>query len=841
MADKEGYFTNTWAVEIDPAEEHVVANIAKRHGFSIIGQIGDLPGHYHFRHDEVDELNKEHNRDKTDRLLLEKEVKWAEQQKILHRVKRDGIPTDPKFKEMWYLLNEGQTGGPVGVDINVLPVWRKGISGKGVVVSILDDGVDHTHPDLAGNFDPRASHDFNDNDGDPMPRDLDPDNCHGTRCAGEVAAIANNSICGTGVAYSAHVGGVRMLDGKATDALEASSLGFQLQYVDIFSNCWGPKDDGKTFGKPGPLAAKALKRGAETGRGGKGNVYVWATGNGGLTDDDCNCDGYTTSIYTVSIGCIGDHGLSAYYTELCSSTIAVTFNGGAHREKEENKMITTDLHHQCTEQFKGTSSAAPLAAGMIALMLESNNRLTWRDVQHIIVRTAKLTSPVDDGWRTNGAGFHFNHKFGFGRLDADAMVEMAKSWTNVPAQRICTGAASIEERDIPSGGALELSIPTKACAGTVAEINKVEHVVLTISFIHRRRGDVSILLMSPSGTKNEMLSTRHYDDSKEGLDNWGFMTVHCWGENPRGFWQLKLIDNPLNAIGDRVLNGYGTLHLDTSKQDTDVEDLEEQVIDDQTKQQQSKIQQMKLQNGHVDFPYPPGVRRDEVRHQNSSEMSEQSVIDDLYNLTESDVASTTEYIYDRSHISHPQGSGSGEISGSGEEYPKNNIYDDGKYGLRAEVSADREISSSEDFDEDDDDNNIEADERDNILYPDPEGSESDRTFREEVPDIDDDYLDDGVVENYDDLDDDTLVKKPAIKKAKFKGANQKKLPMAKKSVLEDNNSYPIKKKVQVASEETATQRVQVNAGYENPEIPCLGSGCSGVLLKWVLTFYGTEN
>ena len=71
----------------------------------------------------------------------------------------------------------------------------------------------------------------------------------------------------------------------------------------------------------------------------------------------------------------------------------------------------------------------------------------------------------------------------------------------------------------------------------------------------------------------------------------------CEGENPRGFWQLKLIDNPLNAIGDRVINGYGTLHLDTSKQDTDVEDLEEQVIDDQTKQQQTKIQEMKMQVG----------------------------------------------------------------------------------------------------------------------------------------------------------------------------------------------------------------------------------------------------
>ena len=70
---------------------------------------------------------------------------------------------------------------------------------------------------------------------------------------------------------------------------------------------------------------------------------------------------------------------------------------------------------------------------------------------------------------------------------------------------------------------------------------------------------------------------------------------HCLGENPRGFWQLKLIDNPLNEIGDRVLNGFGTLHLDTSKQDTDVEDLEEQVIDDQTKQQQTHVQQLKLQ------------------------------------------------------------------------------------------------------------------------------------------------------------------------------------------------------------------------------------------------------
>lgn len=57
--------------------------------------------------------------------------------------------------------------------------------------------------------------------------------------------------------------GIRMLDGQATDALEASALGFKSDHIDIYINCWGPKDDGKTFGKPGPMAAKALRQGAE--------------------------------------------------------------------------------------------------------------------------------------------------------------------------------------------------------------------------------------------------------------------------------------------------------------------------------------------------------------------------------------------------------------------------------------------------------------------------------------------------------------------------------------------------------------------------------------------------
>jgi len=605
-------YTNSWAVQLKPEEVASADQIAKRNGFHNVGQIGNLENYYHFKHRATRKRSRRSATSRTESLMEDEHVIWAEQQHLLDRRRKDGIPTDPKFNLQWYLRNTGQSTGPAGVDLNVLPAWQQGFNGKGVVVSVLDDGVDHNHPDLRDNYDQKASYDFNDMDADPKPRDSDPDNCHGTRCAGEIAAVANNSVCGVGVAYAASIGGVRMLDGQATDILEGSSLSFQSDYIDIYSNCWGPKDDGKTFGKPGKLAQEALMQGALKGRDGKGNIYVWATGNGGLTDDDCNCDGYTTSIYTISIGCISDHGLSAYYTELCSSTLAVTFNGGSHREKEENKIITTDLKNKCTEEFKGTSSAAPLAAGAIALVLQANSKLTWRDVQHIIVNAAQVTSPVDEGWVNNGAGFHFNHKFGFGRLDASKMVSLAKNWKNVARQRKCLGPSSSSPQEIPAGGTLSITIDTIACEGTDYEITKLEHVTLTVSFQHRRRGDVSIDLFSPMGTRNEMLSTRRYDDSDKGLHDWTFMTVHCWGENPKGVWTLNVTDN-IPALIQKGLNINGYLQHDTSKQEPDVEDLEEEVIDEEEelKAMQAKKKGRKPPKGPA--KYPQGVRRNQVR------------------------------------------------------------------------------------------------------------------------------------------------------------------------------------------------------------------------------------
>ena len=71
----------------------------------------------------------------------------------------------------------------------------------------------------------------------------------------------NNNICGVGVAYNARIGGVRMLDGDVTDAVEGGSLSHAREFIDIYSSSWGPDDDGLTVDGPGPLARKAFREG----------------------------------------------------------------------------------------------------------------------------------------------------------------------------------------------------------------------------------------------------------------------------------------------------------------------------------------------------------------------------------------------------------------------------------------------------------------------------------------------------------------------------------------------------------------------------------------------------
>ncbi|XP_029888086.2 proprotein convertase subtilisin/kexin type 4 isoform X2 [Aquila chrysaetos chrysaetos] len=543
-------YLSSWAVRVAAAGPREAGGLARRHGLLCLGQVMEGEPYYHFKHRGTRQKALSRHWGWNMRLTKEPKVLWFEQQTVKRRTKRsvNVVPTDPWFYKQWYMNND------INPDLNILTAWSKGYTGLGVVLTVLDDGIEKDHPDLSANYDPLASYDFNSNDPDPQPRYAAGDeNWHGTRCAGEVAAAANNRICGAGVAYNAKVGGVRMLDGPITDMVEAQSLSLRPQHIHIYSASWGPEDDGKTVDGPGVLAAEAFHRGVTKGRGGLGSIFIWASGNGGINYDNCNCDGYTNSIYTLAVGSVLAGGRRPWYGEGCSAILTTTYSS---RTTSEVQIVTTDLHHRCTDKHTGTSASAPLAAGMIALALEANPALTWRDLQHLVIRTSKPAHLQAEDWAVNGVGRKVSHHYGYGLLDAGLLVEMAKEWTGTRPQRRCSVKALHTPRNIGS----KLTVSTDvSCSGRTKHIRSLEHVQVQLSLSYSRRGDLVIALTSPMGTTSTLVTVRPYDTSQQGYKDWTFMSTHFWDENPNGTWTLRL-ENKGDAYNTGLLTGF-ILHL----------------------------------------------------------------------------------------------------------------------------------------------------------------------------------------------------------------------------------------------------------------------------------------
>ncbi|KAJ1550958.1 Proprotein convertase subtilisin/kexin type 7 [Nowakowskiella sp. JEL0078] len=291
--------------------------------------------------------------------------------------------------------------------------------------------------------------------------------------------------------------------------------------------------------------------GALKGRNGRGSIFVFASGNGGAYADNCNFDGYANSIYTISIGAIDPLGKSPHYAELCSAHLAVTYSGGSGLG-----ITTTDINGKCTSSHSGTSAAAPIASGIIALVLSVRPDLHWRDIQYLIVKTALKNDPFDDEWKTNGAGYHISHKYGFGSLDALAIVEEANIHQNVPtvAQQFQKSKYSnskiplsllnahhllTDEQKSNEGLIDTITLSNKEING----IRTLEHVQVTVRLQHPQRRYLRIVLISPSQTESILATERHRDFSEAGFNPWTFTTVRCWGENPEGTWTLKIRDS----------------------------------------------------------------------------------------------------------------------------------------------------------------------------------------------------------------------------------------------------------------------------------------------------------
>lgn len=296
---------------------------------------------------------------------------------------------------------------------------------------------------------------------------------------------------------------------------------------------------------PQGIILDAIHNGIENGRNGTGSIFVFASGNGGANDDNCNFDGYTNSIFTITVGAVDKQGNHPYYSERCAAQLAVTWSSGSG-----GYIYTTDVNNQCANRHGGTSAAAPLAAGIFALVLSVRPDLTWRDMQHLCVQSAIPLSLDDPDWSNLPSGRMFNHKYGYGVLDAYQIVELAKEFKSVRPQThlevlsvIDPDNEKLEIPDITPPGSQEedegqsavdtSSAFTSTLMVTEEMMEKVglarlEHVTTTVNIEHERRGDLEILLESPQGVLSQLGAPRQNDKSDAGLIDWTFMTVKHW-------------------------------------------------------------------------------------------------------------------------------------------------------------------------------------------------------------------------------------------------------------------------------------------------------------------------
>jgi len=337
------------------------------------------------------------------------------------------------------------------------------------------------------------------------------------------------------------------------DAGEASALSYKCEDInDIYTCSWGPYDDGKRLEGPGHLASVAMDRCIKHGRKGKGAIYVWACGNGATSSDNINYDGYANNRYTIAIGSVTDAWQRAWYSETGSPLMAVAPSSGG---KQGITSTTTSAAKtggtDCTSSFGGTSAASPLAAGLIALILQSNPQLGWRDVQHVIVRSCSHNGL--NGFQTNGAGVKHSVEWGFGLLDAKAAVELATGWVNVPenVNKTATHNGKPDKIAVGKTGTVTFEIPTSP------KIFHIEHIEVHIIADLTHRGNLVISLTSPSGMSSP-LQDNHRSDQNNHID-WSYWTVRHWGENPTGTWSVNFKNEGTSeaSISSVKLTMYG--------------------------------------------------------------------------------------------------------------------------------------------------------------------------------------------------------------------------------------------------------------------------------------------
>lgn len=520
------------------------------------------------------------------------------------------VGADPLVPMAWYLLNTGQgtfskNVGTPGNDLKLARTWEAGIQGQGVTVLVSDDGIDHAHEDLNGNMKTGNVHlNFTSSSAfthaaSALP--LNADSNHGTNVAGLIGAIRNNGKGIAGVAPQAEIISSNFLSQGLTESSMAAQVS---ENVDVVNMSWGSRQT--SLSSIIPLFLSQMQNGTMNGRNGLGRIYVKSSGNEfsvkclANPNETClgnaNFDVDNTTPFTIVVAALQARPIAAGYSSP-GANVWISAPGGENNENYPT-IVTTDRlgcnvgtanknsksaraferggegNTDCkyTTLFAGTSAAAPLVSGVVALLLEANPTLNWREIKHILATTAtkvhesigainhplNMTSPMghvyEQGWIRNKAGYEFHNWYGFGRVNTDAAVEMATSFSNrFGPLRTATGTGNIPT---------PVAIPDFSATGVtnaiyISDNLLTEAVQISVTVTHPFLGNLGIELTSPQGTKSIIWNVNNGLKGAQNLSHRQFLTNAFYGERSQGNWTLKVIDGSSGNTG--TLDGWSII------------------------------------------------------------------------------------------------------------------------------------------------------------------------------------------------------------------------------------------------------------------------------------------
>jgi subtilisin family serine protease len=455
---------------------------------------------------------------------------------LIREVRRRNFPQQWHLQATTFVDPVTNTQVSVNQHSNVAAAWAL-TKGEGIVIAVIDDGVDVEHPEFSRPSKLHAPYDATRGIPDPRPGSGDD---HGTSCAG--VACADGVSRASGAAPRARLMPIRLVSGLGS-MNEAEAFYWAADHgADVISCSWGPQDG---FGLKTPLPDStrlAIEYAVSNGRGGKGCVILWAAGNGNESVDD---DGYASCPHVIAVGACNDKGRRSSYSDhgdslwcCCPSDDGSENLGIFTTDRRGNAGYNPglvdlgDVSGDYTNNFGGTSSATPLAAGIAGLVLARNPSLNWTAVRGILRQSADKIDAANGAYNAQG----HSKAYGYGRLNALKAVQAALP--AAPAKRVVHTVF----RDVP----VKSMAPAASLDLEVAETAHPKSVRISVDIEHSWRGDLLVRLKTPNLPDPIVLHSLAGDDAKNLRETYDATRVEELGglvnKSPAGKWTLLVQD-----------------------------------------------------------------------------------------------------------------------------------------------------------------------------------------------------------------------------------------------------------------------------------------------------------